>query len=208
MWFAGSRLAAVEPPRPRRARAVLPLLFGIFATLLVGCGRTPESADKPIDQELYQQILATLRQEEFIKMASHFRTKAEIDRYLGQKRAAVYHVATAEEDGKLYDDFRPADTSVCNGFTLVYDPKDKRLVEIGAGLAESLGSKVEPLLDQALVKIPQKTEPPYLARQVYEFGYVPLTDRRIAIAVEKFVLPKHTLYGMLYRIEPATGGKE
>ncbi len=207
MRFLGNRCPAGGRVAPRPGRAVALLLVAAVLFLLSGCGPAPDPADRPIDQELYQQILSSLRQEEFVKMASHFRTKGEIDRYLGQKRAAVYHVATAEEEGKLYDDFRPADTSACNGFTLVYDPGDKRLLEIGAGLAESLGPKVEALLGRALARLPRKAEPPYLARQVYEFGYVPLADRRIAIAVEKFVLPRHTLYGMLYRIEPVASGE-
>jgi len=178
------------------------LVLLCLLVLVAGCGKSP--TEKAIDQKVYERLLATLSQGEFVKIASHFRTKPEIDRYMDQKQAKVFHVATTEEDGRIYDDYRPADTSTCIGFTLVYDPADKRLVEIGVGVSERLAAAAEALLPQAIDKVAQKSEPPYLARQLYEFGYVPLRDRRIAIGIEKFVLPKQSLYSVVYRIEPVT----
>ncbi len=196
------------PCRPAILFRRLALLFLTIA-LLNGCGGPQQQKQVAIKKEIYDRLLTDLHQEEFIKIASHFSTREETDKYMQENVARFFHAGTSEENGLIYADYIPVDKSNCAGFTLVFDADSQRLRELGLGFSEKLSAVVEQLLQHAIVRQPLESEAPFLSKESYSFGYVPLGGRRLAISIEKSVMPDRSLYSIVYRIDEEPGnGKQ
>jgi len=176
------------------------LLF-LFLFFLTACSGGATKTSTPIDQQLYENLITNLKQGEFIKIATHFKTKDEVVAYMKKNEADVTIMGDFEEDGIIYDDYTPVSKSYFIGFSILYDSATRNLQEIGVGLSDPLGLQAETLIKQARHSLSMEAESPFLSKTAYYFGYVPINEKRLEITLEKTVSPKKSLYSLVYQLE-------
>ncbi|MEW6428338.1 MAG: hypothetical protein AB1568_09920 [Thermodesulfobacteriota bacterium] len=184
----------------RRIAFTAALLLLLANLLLPGCStdqvtRTPQ----PIDKATYDKMLTTLEQGEFVKLATHFRNREEINTYMQDRSDTFLSMGSMEENGLTYDDYNPINRAVVVGLSLVFETKTGMLKEVGVGLSPAVAKAAEEILAGAVFSQDEKSEPPFLSKKTYYFGYLPVGEDKLDITMEKTTLPDKALYSIIYQ---------